>query len=246
MSEPENQPPGHPSNEPDESTDGAVVDRAPIVVDAAGDNRPEAVAQTAEALRQGQLAVIPTDTVYGVAADAFNPEATAAVFAAKQRSRKHPLPILIHSPKQLPGLVGAVPPAAERLMAAYWPGALTLVVPATPDLQWDIGDNEGTVAVRMPLDDVTLEVIRQVGPLAVTSANRSGEPPATGVQEARMALGGEVALYLDDGPRTDRRPSTIVDLTRAEPFLIRDGDLPPDEVMATARGEKLDDGEAAP
>lgn len=220
-------------------------DRAPIVVDAAGDNRPKAVAQTAEVLRQGALAVVPTDTVYGVAADAFDPRATAAVFATKQRSRKHPLPILIHSPKQLPALVGAVPPAAERLMAAYWPGALTLVLPATPDLQWDIGDNEGTVAVRMPLDDVALDVIRQVGPLAVTSANRSGEPPATGVQEARMALGDNVAVYLDDGPRTDHRPSTIVDLTRAEPFLIRDGDLPPDEVMATARGDEVGGGSPA-
>lgn len=217
-----------------------------ITVDATGENRPKAIAQTAEALRQGGLAVVPTDTVYGVAADAFDPDATAAVFAAKQRSRTHPLPILIHSPKQLPALVAAVPPAAERLMAAYWPGALTLVVPASPDLQWDIGDNDGTVAVRMPFDDVTLEVIRQVGPLAVTSANRSGEPPATGVQEARMALGDQVAVYLDDGPRTDSRPSTIVDLTRAEPFLIRDGDLAPDEVMATARGDEAEDGETRP
>lgn len=217
-----------------------------ITVDATGENRPKAIAQTAEALRQGGLAVVPTDTVYGVAADAFDPDATAAVFAAKQRSRTHPLPILIHSPKQLPALVAAVPPAAERLMAAYWPGALTLVVPASPDLQWDIGDNDGTVAVRMPFDDVTLDVIRQVGPLAVTSANRSGEPPATGVQEARMALGDQVAVYLDDGPRTDSRPSTIVDLTRAEPFLIRDGDLAPDEVMATARGDEAEDGETRP
>lgn len=214
-----------------------------VVVDATGDQRPEAVAQTAEALRGGSLVVVPTDTVYGVAADAFDPDATAAVFAAKQRSRKHPLPILVHSPKQLPGIVGVVPPAAERLMAAYWPGALTLVLPATPGLQWDIGDNEGTVAVRMPLDDVTLDVIRQVGPLAVTSANRSGEPPATGVQEAQMALGDAVAVYLDDGPRTDSRPSTIVDLTRSEPFLIRDGDLPPDEVMATARGDRVEGGD---
>ncbi|MBW3561975.1 MAG: threonylcarbamoyl-AMP synthase [Actinobacteria bacterium] len=210
-----------------------------IVVDGTGDNRPKAVAQTAETLRQGELAVVPTDTVYGVAADAFNPDATAKVFAAKQRSRTHPLPILVHSPKQLPGIVGDVPPAAERLMAAYWPGALTIVLHASPDLVWDIGDNEGTVAVRMPLDDVTLDVIRQVGPVAVTSANRSGEPPATGVQEARMALGDAVAVYLDDGPRTDSRPSTIVDLTRDEPFLIRDGDLPPDEVMATARGDEV-------
>lgn len=207
------------------------------VVDATGDGRDGAVARAAAALRDGELVVLPTDTVYGIAADAFAPEATRRVFTAKQRSRRHPLPVLVHTPKQLPGLAAAVPPAAERLMAEYWPGALTLVLPCAPDLSWDIGDNEGTVAVRMPLDDVTLAIIRQVGPLAVTSANRSGQPAATGAQEAEVAFGEAVAVYVDDGPRTDLRPSTIVDLTRSEPFLIRDGDLPPAEVVRVARGD---------
>ncbi|MGH3442567.1 MAG: L-threonylcarbamoyladenylate synthase [Nitriliruptorales bacterium] len=208
-----------------------------VVVDAAGENRDEAVARVAQALQSGELVVLPTDTVYGVAADAFQKAATRRIFAVKRRSRRFPLPVLVRSPKQLPGIVSELTEEAERLVAAYWPGPLTLVIPVAAELSWDIGDNEGTVAVRMPLDDVTLEVIRAVGPLAVTSANRSGEPPAKTAATARAALGDDVAVYLDDGPRREQRPSTIVDLTRGEPLLIRDGDIPPDEVLAIARGE---------
>jgi L-threonylcarbamoyladenylate synthase len=207
-----------------------------VLLDASGDDRTKAVTQTADALRRGELAVVPTDTVYGVAADAFSPAATARIFAAKQRSRRYPLPVLIHTPKQLPALVAAVPEEAERLMAAYWPGPLTLVLAVDDGLEWDIGDNDGTVAVRMPLDDVALDVIRAVGPLAVTSANRSGQPPASDAASARAALGDAVAVYLDDGPRTQATPSVIVDLTRGEPLLIRDGDLPSGEVLEVARG----------
>lgn len=208
-----------------------------IMVDTAGENREQAIAQAAQALQAGEIVVLATDTVYGIAADAFQPKATRRIFEVKRRSRRFPLPVLVRSPKQLPGLVSALTEEAERLMAAYWPGPLTLVVPVAPGLSWDIGDNEGTVAVRMPLDDTTLEVIRAVGPLAVTSANRSGDPAAKDAATAKAALGNAVALYLDDGPRREQRPSTIVDLTRGEPLLIRDGDIPPDEVLAVARGE---------
>lgn len=210
------------------------------IVDARAD-LAGAVEAAAEALRRGDLAVLPTDTVYGVAGDAFSPTATTRIFAAKGRSRQFHLPVLVRSPKQVSGLVDDVGSAAERLMAAYWPGPLTIVLRAAEGLAWDLGDNQGTVALRMPLDDVTLAVIREVGPLAVTSANLSGQPAATGIAQARMALGPSVAVYVDDGPRTDSRPSTIVDLTRSEPFLIRDGDLPPDEVMRIAKGEAAGD-----
>ncbi|HEV2785296.1 MAG TPA: L-threonylcarbamoyladenylate synthase [Solirubrobacteraceae bacterium] len=201
------------------------------------DHRAGTIARAAAALGRGELVVVPTDTVYGLAADAFSPRATARVFATKERSRRYPLPVLVHGPKQLLGLADEVPPAAERLMARYWPGPLTLVLRAQDGVAWDIGENEGTVAVRMPFDDVCLEIIRAVGPLACTSANRSGQPPATTAAEARAALGDGVALYVDAGPRTGHAPSTIVDLTRSEPFLARDGDLPADEVMAVARGD---------
>lgn len=207
------------------------------VVDATGDGRDRAVQAAAAALRGGNLVVLPTDTVYGVAADAFDQEGTAAVFRAKDRTRSFPLPVLVRSPKQVIGLVTTIPEAAEHLMAAYWPGPLTLVVRCDPNLTWDLGDNEGTVALRMPLDDVTLDVIREVGPLAVTSANRSGRPPARTAAEAQQSLGESVLVYVDDGPRTDAAPSTIVDLTRAEPHVLREGAVDADQALAVARGE---------
>lgn len=207
------------------------------VVDATGDDRDRAVEAAAAALRGGNLVVLPTDTVYGVAADAFDHEGTVAIFRAKDRARSFPLPVLVRSPKQVIGLVTTIPEAAEHLMAAYWPGPLTLVVRCDPNLTWDLGDNEGTVALRMPLDDVTLDVIRQVGPLAVTSANRSGRPPARTVTEARQSLGDAVQVYVDDGPRTDAPPSTIVDLTRAEPHVLREGAVDAEQALAVARGE---------
>lgn len=205
-------------------------------MDAAAD-REQAVAAATAALRAGRLVVVPTDTVYGVAADAFNPLATAAVFTAKRRDRTAPLPVLVRSPKQVLGLVTALDEGVEHLMAAWWPGPLTIVVRAEPNLAWDLGDNRGTVALRMPFDDVTLSVIRAIGPLAVTSANLSGNPAATSAALARAQLGEAVAVYVDDGARTDTTPSTIVDMTRAEPAILRQGPLDPDEVLAVARGE---------
>ncbi|MDP8961825.1 MAG: L-threonylcarbamoyladenylate synthase [Actinomycetota bacterium] len=215
-----------------------------VVVDASAD-RLRAVARAAAALGAGRLVVLPTDTVYGVAADAFNPAATARIFLAKARSRRLPLPVLVYSPTQLAGIVAEVPAAGEWLMAAYWPGPLTLVLAAQDNLAWDLGDAAGTVAVRMPLDEVALDVIRAVGPLAVTSANRTGEPAANDVTAARAALGDDVDVYVDDGPRRNATPSTILDLTRSEPLLIREGDLPSDEVMAVARGERAGPPSAA-
>jgi len=196
-----------------------------------------AVLAAVTALRGGELVAVPTDTVYGVAADAFNAMGTSAIFVAKRRDRRAPLPVLVRSPKQLMGLVTTVPEEANRLMAAYWPGPLTIVVRSEPHLAWDLGDSQGTVAVRMPFDDVTLEIIRAVGPLAVTSANLSGNPAATSAQLARTQLGDAVAVYVDGGPRTDTTPSTIVDLTRARPMILRSGPLDDEEVLAVARGD---------
>lgn len=215
------------------------------VVDATGAGRDEAVATAAAALREGGLVVMPTDTVYGLAADAFRSEATQALFHAKRRSRRFPLPVLIRSPKQLAGLCTVVPEVADLLMAAFWPGPLTLVVPAEPNLAWDLGDAEGTVSVRMPLDEVALAVVREVGPLAVTSANLSGQPPAPTAEAARQQLGDAVGVYLDGGARRARRPSTIVDLTRGHPHVLREGALDSAQVLAVARGE-LDPVEVEP
>jgi L-threonylcarbamoyladenylate synthase len=207
------------------------------ILDVTGDDREIALARAAQALREAQLVVTPTDTLYGVAADAFDPEATARIFTAKGRARAHPLPVLVRSQKQLPALTPLVSEALDRLVAAYWPGPLTVVVPAQPQLRWDLGRNDGTVAVRMPLDEVALELIRSVGPLAVTSANRSGMPPGPTAQDALEQLGEAVELYLDDGPRAEATPSTIVDLTRSAPHVLREGALPATEVLGVASGE---------
>lgn len=206
------------------------------IVETAGDGRETAIARAATALRAGRAVVIPTDTVYGVAADAFNPAGTARVFAAKRRSRSLPLPVLVRSPKQLLGLTPQVSEAAEWLMAAFWPGPLTLVLATEVGLRWDLGENDATVAVRMPLDDVALELIRAVGPLAVTSANLSGGPPATTAQQAAEQLGEDVELVVDDGPRQSLAPSTIVDLTRNTPHVLRPGAIDEGLVLGVARG----------
>jgi tRNA threonylcarbamoyl adenosine modification protein (Sua5/YciO/YrdC/YwlC family) len=216
---------------------------APLVLDARAD-LDGAVARAAGALGRSGIVVLPTDTLYGLGADAFDTVACARVFAAKERPRSMPLPVLVRSPKQLVGLVGEVDPRAERLMAAYWPGALTLVVRALPDLAWDLGETAGSVAVRMPDDDVALALIAAVGPLAVTSANRSGRPPATTVTGAVEQLGGEVDVYLDAGSRGEAVASTIVDLTGSEVRALRVGALDPDDVVAVAEG-RLDPFEAA-
>jgi tRNA threonylcarbamoyl adenosine modification protein (Sua5/YciO/YrdC/YwlC family) len=211
---------------------------------AVDDDRDAALERAAAVLRDGRLVVLPTDTVYAVAADAFDTTGTRRVFGAKRRSRRYPLAVLVRSPKQLLGLCPDVPESADRLMAAYWPGRLTIIVPADPGLEWDLGDTRGALAVRMPLDDLVLDLVRDVGPLAATSANLSGQAPASTASGAHQQLGDRVEVYLDDGPRGGAQPSTIVDLTRSEPAILREGPLPGADVLAVARGD-LDPLEAA-
>lgn len=207
------------------------------IVDATAD-RAGAVAAAVEALKAGELVVLPTDTLYGVACDAFNPEATAKIFQVKRRSTSLPLPVLIRSQKQLLGLVTQVPEPAEKLMAAYWPGPMTIVVEHDPNLAWDLGQSRGAVAVRMPFDDVTLEIIRSVGPIACTSANLSGRRPAPTATEAKESLGDDVAVYVEAGERTGLAASTIIDCTRDQPHVLRAGPIPGDEALEVARGER--------
>jgi L-threonylcarbamoyladenylate synthase len=187
--------------------------------------RSEGLDSASAALRRGELVVLPTDTVYGVAADAFNPGAVDALLAAKGRGRDMPVPVLVANAEMLAALVGELPESAKALTEAFWPGALTLVVRHTPHLSWDLGDARGTVAVRMPDDDLALDLIARTGPLAVSSANRTGHPPATTMLDARLQLGAAVAVYLDGGPRPSATPSSIVDLTGEAPRLLREGAL---------------------
>lgn len=192
------------------------------------DARAAGLDAAAAALAAGELVLLPTDTVYGVAADAFTPPAVAALLAAKNRGRTMPVPVLIGEASTLVGLVTVVPPVATRLAEAFWPGGLTLVLEHAASLAWDLGDAEGTVAVRLPDDEVARDLLRRTGPLAVSSANRSGRPAATTADEAVAQLGSQAAVALDDGPRDASAASTIVDCTVPAPRVLRVGAVPVD------------------
>ncbi|MDP3711995.1 MAG: L-threonylcarbamoyladenylate synthase [Mycobacteriales bacterium] len=195
-----------------------------------------------DVLRRGDLAVLPTDTVYGIAADAFSPTAVRRLLEAKGRGRDLPVPVLVGSWRTLDGLAASVTPTARALVELHWPGPLTLVVRAAPSLAWDLGDTRGTVAVRMPLHATALAVLEQTGPLAVSSANRSGQPPASDAAEAERQLGTSVAVYLDAGPSGDPVPSTILDLTGERPRVLREGALDV-EVLRETCPDLLTEGE---
>jgi L-threonylcarbamoyladenylate synthase len=185
--------------------------------------RPAAIQAAARTVQSGQLVVLPTDTVYGIGADAFDATAVADLLAAKGRGRDMPVPVLVGSWDTIDGLVSFVGEQTRSLIEAFWPGGLTLVVEHAPSLAWDLGDARGTVAIRMPLHPVALELLQQTGPMAVSSANRSGEPAALTAEQAREQLGDSVQVYLDAGPASVGVASSIVDVTGAVPKLLRAG-----------------------
>ena len=204
--------------------------------------RAAGISEAAAALRKGELAVMPTDTVYGVAANAFSPEAVTALLAAKGRGRQMPPPVLAGSKRAAVALVQDVSAAGNDLIDEFWPGGLTLVFRAALSVVWDLGETMGTVAVRMPLQPVALDLLRETGPLAVSSANLTGSPSATTVADAKAQLGDAVSVYLDDGPCAGSVSSTIVDVTGPVPRLLRRGVIP---VRSLRRVSPLivDDGE---
>lgn len=194
------------------------------------------------AIGRGDLVVIPTDTVYGVAADAFSPEAVQKLIDAKGRTRQSPPPVLIPGIPTLDALAEVVPDEVRQLVAAFWPGGLTVILPARSSLQWDLGETRGTVALRMPSSRIALELLSETGPLAVSSANLTGQPAATTAQEAERMLGDSVALYLDDGPG-GTLASTIVDATgllapEGKLRIVRDGVITPDQIRDLVGADK--------
>jgi L-threonylcarbamoyladenylate synthase len=201
--------------------------------------RSTGIASAVSAVKDGRLVVLPTDTVYGVGADAFDPGAVTALLAAKGRGRDMPVPVLVGSWQTIDGLAFAVPEAARELIHAFWPGALSLVVQQAPSLQWDLGEGRGKVMVRMPLHPVAIELLREVGPMAVSSANISGRPPAITADDARRQLGELVGVYLDAGPSQQQAASTIIDLTGPTPHILREGPVGADEI-ATVLGLEAD------
>jgi L-threonylcarbamoyladenylate synthase len=202
------------------------------------------------AIGKGELVVIPTDTVYGIAADAFTPAAVERLLAAKGRGRQSPPPVLIPGIPTLDALAETVTDEVRRLTAEFWPGGLTIIVRARPTLEWDLGETRGTVALRMPSDKIALELLAETGPLAVSSANLTGQPAATTAREAEAMLGDSVAVYLDGGPvgeaypgAVERSGSTIVDataLTHPEGKLriVRHGVIPDDEIVRVVGAER--------
>ncbi|MDT0270009.1 L-threonylcarbamoyladenylate synthase [Streptomyces sp. DSM 44915] len=193
-------------------------------------DRGHGLREAAAAVRRGDLVVLPTDTVYGIGADAFTVNAVADLLAAKGRGRGVPSPVLVGSPTTLHGLVTDFSESAWELVDAFWPGALTLVARHQPSLTWDLGETRGTVAVRMPLHPVALELLKDVGPMAVSSANLTGQPAPQTCDAAREMLGDSVAVYLDGGPTPDNVPSTIVAVTGEVPVLLRAGAVSEEEL----------------
>lgn len=185
--------------------------------------RGAAIGAAASTVKSGGLVVLPTDTVYGIGVDAFDSGAVARLLAAKGRGRDMPVGVLVGSWHTIEGLVYSLSDVAGELIRAFWPGAVSLVVEQAPSLQWDLGDARGTVMVRMPLHPVAIDLLRQTGPMAVSSANVSGQAPAATAQEAQRQLGDLVDVYLDSGPTAQQSASTIVDLTGPGPRIVREG-----------------------
>lgn len=190
------------------------------------------LAEATRQIRDGNTIVMPTDTVYGIAADAFSPAGVQALLDAKGRGRDMPPPVLVPRVETLFALIDGMDESAVDLTAKFWPGPLTIICNAQPSLQWDLGETHGTVALRMPDHPLALELLEATGPLAVSSANKSGSPAAQDVESAREMFGDAVGLYLDAGPVAGSGASTIIDLTATPPRVVREGPVSHDQLAA--------------
>ncbi|MBT2209250.1 L-threonylcarbamoyladenylate synthase [Actinomadura sp. NEAU-AAG7] len=205
--------------------------------------RTRGIAEAFAAARRGELVVLPTDTVYGVGVDAFMPPAVEALLDAKGRGREMPPPVLVGSVRAATALVEDLGTYGQDLIDEFWPGALTLICRANPNLMWDLGETKGTVALRMPMHELAVELLKETGPLAVSSANLSGQPAARTAAEAEKMLGDSVSVYLDGGPSGHSEASTIVDLTGSVPRLLRAGAISEEKIRSVV-GVLLTDDDA--
>ncbi len=204
------------------------------------EQRLEGIAAAVRAAQSGELIVMPTDTLYGLGCDAFDNAAVSKLLAAKHRGPDMPVPVLVGSWDTYKGLVAHISDSMQLLVEAFWPGGLSIVVPQAPSLPWNLGDTRGTVMLRMPLHPIAIEVLRSVGPMAVSSANISGHTPATTALAAKEQLGNSVAVYLDGGEASIGQPSTIIDLSQARPYLLREGAISAEaisEVIGTSAAQ---------
>lgn len=200
------------------------------------DDADTAVARAVAALQAGEVIVLPTDTVYALVADAFQNSATQRLLGAKRRGREVPVSLLIRNPRQVIGLAREVPETAERLMASYWPGPVALVLPEQPDMPWELGHTAGAITLRMPAHDLLLAVAAEIGPLACSAASRRGEAPPTTVEEATLQMGDVVDLFVDGGA-CEPVLTTIVDCTRDEVHVLREGAVSTQDVRRVALGD---------
>ena len=195
-------------------------------------------------LDRQELVVLPTDTVYGIAANAFSPKAVENLLNAKGRDRTQPPPVLIPKIETLSALASDLPIVANQLANAFWPGALTMVLKSQRTLDWDLGETRGTVALRVPNHKITLALLEDVGPLAVSSANLTGQPAAQTAQQAVEYFGDKVAVYLDSGPVEKGEASTILDLTQVrdgEPIrVLRKGAISIEQILSVIGNVELE------
>ena len=196
------------------------------------EERQAAIDAASLAIQRGELIVLPTDTVYGVAADAFDPAAVSALLKAKGRGREMPPPVLVSAATTIDALAVRVPDYARTLVEEFWPGPLTLVCHQQTSLQWDLGDTRGTVAIRMPDHELARELLERTGPLAVSSANATGQPAATDADEAERMLGESVSVIVDAGDSPGGEASTIIDVTGERGRVLRRGALSLDALNA--------------
>lgn len=194
------------------------------------EGRENGLKAAVDAVQAGRLVVLPTDTVYGLGCDAFNNQAVASLLRAKHRGPDMPVPVLVGSWTTVDGLVREHTAAGRALVEAFWPGGLSLVVNQAPSLPWNLGDTRGTVMLRMPLHPIAIELLRRTGPMAVSSANISGQEPALTAVRAKQQLGAEAAVYLDGGRATIGKPSTIVDLSGPEARILREGAISAEQI----------------
>lgn len=192
--------------------------------------RQDGLRAASDAVRAGQCVVLPTDTVYGIGCDAFNPQAVENLLATKRRGPDMPVPVLVGSWVTIQGLVREFTDTAKTLVEAFWPGGLSIVVPEAPSLPWNLGDTRGTVLLRMPNQPLALELLQETGPMAVSSANISRIPPAETAIEAKQQFGDAVGVYLDGGASKEKKPSTIIDISGPSPVVLREGALPTERI----------------
>ena len=183
-----------------------------------------ALARAVEALQRGQVVAFPTDTVYGVGAHAFLPDAVTRLYTVKKRPSHLPIPLLLAEAEEMEAVCTQIPPLAWRLAERFWPGGLSLVLPRAPTVPDVVTAGGETVAVRLPDHDLVRELIRRLGaPLAATSANIHGQPPPVTAEEVAAQLNGRIPLILDGGPCPGGVASTVLDLTVSPPRVLRPG-----------------------